>query len=281
LSGRRDFWRFRFCLRDHRLPLQSRGAARAPAFHVLHASTWRCSPRPSSACLARPGQALSPVRRNSGWAPLQLQAGSSRETAVCACRFLPSVDLLFRKDTAACGASLLAEARGEHAARENPMRRCSVYFAYEASPPQPAAPRGVAPRRRRCLSRRKDAILLVAHPRVPRPRVPADGADRGACAERGARRVILTAPPSARSAACSPSTTVQKVIDPVYDGGPFSRGALVAWSRPTTRRGAGAVLLMKERVPRVPRHNTIDHASRPPPTRRATSWATSAGVRAS
>jgi putative transcriptional regulator len=50
----------------------------------------------------------------------------------------------------------------------------------------------------------------------------------------------------------------KKVIDPVYYGGPFSRGALVALVRSDTSPGAGSVLLMKNLYLAF-RANTIDH----------------------
>src|SRR5205823_12987845 len=50
----------------------------------------------------------------------------------------------------------------------------------------------------------------------------------------------------------------KKVVDPVYYGGPFSRGALVALVKADNTPGAGAVLLMKN-VYLAFRANTIDH----------------------
>ena len=50
----------------------------------------------------------------------------------------------------------------------------------------------------------------------------------------------------------------KKVIDPVYYGGPFSRGALVALVKTTQSPGAGTVPLMKN-VYLAFRANTIDH----------------------
>src|SRR5439155_501356 len=50
----------------------------------------------------------------------------------------------------------------------------------------------------------------------------------------------------------------KKVMDPVYYGGPFSRGALVALVKADNTPGAGAVLLMKN-VYLAFRANTIDH----------------------
>lgn len=50
----------------------------------------------------------------------------------------------------------------------------------------------------------------------------------------------------------------KKVVDPVYYGGPFSRGALVALVKADTTPGAGSVRLMKNLFLAF-RANTIDH----------------------
>ena len=50
----------------------------------------------------------------------------------------------------------------------------------------------------------------------------------------------------------------KKVVDPVYYGGPFSRGALVALVRADSSPGSGSVLLMKSLYLAF-RANTIDH----------------------
>jgi putative transcriptional regulator len=50
----------------------------------------------------------------------------------------------------------------------------------------------------------------------------------------------------------------KKVVDPVYYGGPFSRGALVALVKTDTTPGAGSVRLMKNLFLAF-RANTIDH----------------------
>jgi putative transcriptional regulator len=50
----------------------------------------------------------------------------------------------------------------------------------------------------------------------------------------------------------------KKVIEPVYYGGPFSRGALVALVRSGTAPGAGSVPIMKDLYMAF-RANTIDH----------------------
>src|SRR5207247_1386902 len=135
---------------------QSRERPESPAFRVLRDVYLTMQPETVERLLARRGQRFRLYAGFSGWAPLQLQAELARDGWYV----LPaSVDLLFRKDTAGLWSELLAEARGEHAARENAaraalfhgglrhsvetLRRRSVYFAYEESPLQPAAPRGV------------------------------------------------------------------------------------------------------------------------------------------
>jgi putative transcriptional regulator len=50
----------------------------------------------------------------------------------------------------------------------------------------------------------------------------------------------------------------KKVVEPVYYGGPFSRGALVALVRSGTAPGAGSVPIMKDLYMAF-RANTIDH----------------------
>jgi putative transcriptional regulator len=50
----------------------------------------------------------------------------------------------------------------------------------------------------------------------------------------------------------------KKVVEPVYYGGPFSRGALVALVRSGTTPGAGSVPIMKDLYMAF-RANTIDH----------------------
>src|SRR6266436_949547 len=145
---------------------ESREQPESPAFQVLRGVYLTMQPDTVERLLARRGQRFRLYAGFSGWAPLQLQAELERDGWYV----LPaSVDLLFRKDTAGLWSELLAEARGEHAARENPMRRCSVYFAYEASPPQPAAPRGVRARGAGIVSvaGRRDPARGAS--RVPRP----------------------------------------------------------------------------------------------------------------
>ena len=104
-----------------------------------------------------------------------------------------------------------------------------------------------------------DAIILVAHPAfrdleyrqtvliaAPAP----NGGHVGVILNRPTRRSLGSLFPEHE-----PS---KKVIDPVYYGGPFSRGALVALVRADAAPGAGSVLLMKNLYLAF-RANTIDH----------------------
>jgi len=104
-----------------------------------------------------------------------------------------------------------------------------------------------------------DAILLVAHPAfrdleyrqtvlIAAP-VPTGG-HVGVILNRPTRRSLESLFPEHE-----PS---KKVVEPVFYGGPFSRGALVALVRSTEAPGAGAVLLMKNLYLAF-RANTIDH----------------------
>ncbi|HWM44358.1 MAG TPA: YqgE/AlgH family protein [Burkholderiales bacterium] len=104
-----------------------------------------------------------------------------------------------------------------------------------------------------------EAIILVAHPAfrdneyrqtvliaAPAP----NGGHVGVILNRPTRRSLGSLFPEHE-----PS---KKVLDPVYYGGPFSRGALVALVRADHAPGAGSVLLMKNLYLAF-RANTIDH----------------------
>src|SRR5678816_4241573 len=104
-----------------------------------------------------------------------------------------------------------------------------------------------------------DAILLVAHPAfrdleyrqtvllaAPAP----NGGHVGVIINRPTRRSLGSLFPEHE-----PS---KKVVEPVFYGGPFSRGALVALVRADHTPGAGSVLLMRNLYMTF-RANTIDH----------------------
>ena len=109
------------------------------------------------------------------------------------------------------------------------------------------------------LAQEDEAIILVAHPAfrdldyrqavliaAPAP----NGGHVGVILNRPTRRSLGSLFPEHE-----PS---RKVVDPVYYGGPFSRGALVALLRSDASPGTGAVLLMKN-LHMAFRANTIDH----------------------
>jgi len=108
-------------------------------------------------------------------------------------------------------------------------------------------------------SSQEEAILLVAHPAfrdleyrqtvliaAPAP----NGGHVGVILNRPTRRSLGSLFPEHE-----PS---KKVLEPVFYGGPFSRGALVALVRAENTPGAGTVLLMKNLYLAF-RANTIDH----------------------
>ena len=104
-----------------------------------------------------------------------------------------------------------------------------------------------------------DAVFLVAHPMfrdldyrhtvliaAPAP----NGGHVGVILNRPTRRSLGSLFPEHE-----PS---RKVVDPVYYGGPFSRGALVALVRSDSAPGSGSVQVMKNLYLAF-RANTIDH----------------------
>jgi putative transcriptional regulator len=109
------------------------------------------------------------------------------------------------------------------------------------------------------LLAQEEAMVLVAHPAfrdleyrqtvliaAPAP----NGGHIGVILNRPTRRSLGSLFPEHE-----PS---KKVVDPVYYGGPFSRGALVALVKSDTSPGSGSVLLMKNLYLAF-RANTIDH----------------------
>ena len=107
--------------------------------------------------------------------------------------------------------------------------------------------------------RQEEAIILIAHPAfrdleyrqtvliaAPAP----NGGHVGVILNRPTRRSLGSLFPEHE-----PS---KKVVDPVYYGGPFSRGALVALVRADDTPGAGSVAIMPHLFMTF-RANTIDH----------------------
>ena len=104
-----------------------------------------------------------------------------------------------------------------------------------------------------------DAVLLVAHPAFRdldyrQTVVLASPAPNG-----GHVGVILNRPTKRSLGSLFPEhEPSKKVVEPVYYGGPFSRGALVALVRADHNPGGGSVVVMKNLYLAF-RANTIDH----------------------
>src|SRR5881394_3079899 len=104
-----------------------------------------------------------------------------------------------------------------------------------------------------------DAMILIAHPafrdlEYRQTVLIASPAPNG-----GHVGVILNRPTKRSLGSLFPEhDPSKKVLDPVYYGGPFSRGALVALVHADTSPGSGSVLLMKDLYLAF-RANTIDH----------------------
>jgi putative transcriptional regulator len=105
----------------------------------------------------------------------------------------------------------------------------------------------------------QDEAVILAASGVPRPRIPPDGVIAAPAPNGGHVGVILNRPTRRSLGSLFPEhEPSKKVADPVYYGGPFSRGALVALVRSDDAPGTGSVLLMKNLYLAF-RANTIDH----------------------
>jgi len=110
-----------------------------------------------------------------------------------------------------------------------------------------------------CAQPQDEAILLVAHPafrdvEYRQTVLLASPAPNG-----GHVGVIINRPTKRSLGSLFPEhEPSKKVVDPVYYGGPFSRGALVALVRADQTPGSGSVLLMRNLYMTF-RANTIDH----------------------
>ena len=104
-----------------------------------------------------------------------------------------------------------------------------------------------------------DAILLVAHPAFRDVEYRQTVLIAAPAPNGGHVGVILNRPTKRSLGSLFPEhEPSKKVVDPVYYGGPFSRGALVALVRADQTPGAGSVLLMRNLYMTF-RANTIDH----------------------
>src|SRR5438552_11221591 len=105
----------------------------------------------------------------------------------------------------------------------------------------------------------EDAILLVAHPAFRDLEYRQTVLIAAPAPNGGHVGVILNRPTKRSLGSLFPEhEPSKKVIDPVYYGGPFSRGALVALVKSSSSPGAGTVPLMKNLFLAF-RANTIDH----------------------
>jgi putative transcriptional regulator len=104
-----------------------------------------------------------------------------------------------------------------------------------------------------------DAIILIAHPQFRDLEYRQTVLVAAPAPNGGHVGVILNRPTRRSLGSLFPEHEPSKrVADPVYYGGPFSRGALVALVRSDNAPGTGSVLLMKNLYLAF-RANTIDH----------------------
>ncbi|MFL6573456.1 MAG: YqgE/AlgH family protein [Burkholderiales bacterium] len=105
----------------------------------------------------------------------------------------------------------------------------------------------------------EDAVLLVAHPAFRDLEYRQTVLLAAPAPNGGHVGVILNRPTKRSLGSLFPEhEPSKKVVDPVYYGGPFSRGALVALVRSDDAPGGGSVLLM-DHLYLAFRANTIDH----------------------
>jgi putative transcriptional regulator len=105
----------------------------------------------------------------------------------------------------------------------------------------------------------EDAMLLVAHPAFRDLEYRQTVLLAAPAPNGGHVGVILNRPTKRSLGSLFPEhEPSKKVVDPVFYGGPFSRGALVALVRADQTPGAGSVLLMRNLYLAF-RANTIDH----------------------
>jgi putative transcriptional regulator len=105
----------------------------------------------------------------------------------------------------------------------------------------------------------EDALLLVAHPAFRDLEYRQTVLLAAPAPNGGHVGVILNRPTKRSLGSLFPEhEPSKKVLDPVFYGGPFSRGALVALVRADNAPGSGSVLLMRNLYLAI-RANTIDH----------------------
>src|SRR6185503_17063284 len=107
--------------------------------------------------------------------------------------------------------------------------------------------------------RQEEAIVLIAHPAFRDLEYRQTVLIAAPAPNGGHVGVILNRPTKRSLGSLFPEhEPSKKVVDPVYYGGPFSRGALVALVKADHTPGAGSVLLMPNLYLTF-RANTIDH----------------------
>jgi putative transcriptional regulator len=105
----------------------------------------------------------------------------------------------------------------------------------------------------------EEALVLIAHPAFRDADYRQTVLIAAPAPSGGHIGVILNRPTKRSLGSLFPEhEPSKKVVDPVFYGGPFSRGALVALVRTDTSPGTGSVLLMKNLYLAF-RANTIDH----------------------
>jgi len=109
------------------------------------------------------------------------------------------------------------------------------------------------------VAQQEDALLLIAHPAFRDVEYRQTVLLAAPAPSGGHVGVILNRPTKRSLGSLFPEhEPSKKVVEPVYYGGPFSRGALVALVKAGQTPGAGSVLLMPNLYLTF-RANTIDH----------------------
>jgi len=109
------------------------------------------------------------------------------------------------------------------------------------------------------VAQQEEALLLIAHPAFRDLEYRQTVLIAAPAPNGGHVGVILNRPTKRSLGSLFPEhEPSKKVVEPVYYGGPFSRGALVALVRADHTPGAGSVLLMPSLYLTF-RANTIDH----------------------
>jgi putative transcriptional regulator len=109
------------------------------------------------------------------------------------------------------------------------------------------------------VAQQEEALLLIAHPAFRDLEYRQTVLLAAPAPSGGHVGVILNRPTKRSLGSLFPEhEPSKKVVDPVYYGGPFSRGALVALVKADETPGAGSVLLMPHLYLTF-RANTIDH----------------------